>query len=524
MNHFRFVLFKNHPFVFGTLLLTAAGLFCRILGFFYRILLSRTIGAEGLGLYHLIHPVFGICFSLCAGSFQTALSQSIAAHLDLRRKIFHAGLTLSLSLSFLLTGILIRYADEIARFFLMEPLCAPYLSLIAISLPFSAFHACIKGYYYGIEKSSIPAYSQVVEQTIRMIFVSVLVFFQLRSGHEITITLAVWGHLVGELAAALFLWLCLFFSSPPVEPAADGIFRMRQQKAHAILTASSRINYPFRGEPATTVFPLLSLVLPLMGTRLVLNLLSSAEAVWIPSRLQQFGLTNSEAFSIYGVLTGMALPFIFFPSAIVNSMSVLLLPSVAKAQAEGKKGHIASSIVLSLRCSLFMGILCVGIFVLFGHALGNRVFQNETAGHFIRILAWLCPFLYLSTTMGSILNGLGRTRNTFFYHTITLLIRIGFVWFGIPKIGILAYLWGILASELLLAMLSFMRVKALVPFSWSAWELIGKPCFALVISIGIYYFFHAFLPSGILPLLLETGLQILTMALCYCGIVFLISS
>ena len=68
---------RKKAFLLSTLLLTASGFICRVLGFFYRIFLSRTIGAEGLGIYHMIHPVFGICFSLCAGSMQTALSQLI---------------------------------------------------------------------------------------------------------------------------------------------------------------------------------------------------------------------------------------------------------------------------------------------------------------------------------------------------------------------------------------------------------------------------------------------------------------
>mgnify|MGYP000289686180 CR=1 FL=1 len=92
------------------------------------------------------------------------------------------------------------------------------------------------------------------------------------------------------------------------------------------------------GKAASISLPLLTLAIPLMGNRLVLNILASAEAVWIPSCLQRFGLSSSEAFSVYGVLTGMALPFILFPSAITNSMAVLLLPNVAHAQSEGKHG------------------------------------------------------------------------------------------------------------------------------------------------------------------------------------------
>jgi len=200
-------------------------------------------------------------------------------------------------------------------------------------------------------------------------------------------------------------------------------------------------------------------------------------------------------------------------------MAVLLLPSVARAQAEGNKGRIATSINLSLRYSLYMGILCIGIFTLFGEPLGTSVFHDPDAGRFICILAWLCPFLYLATTMGSILNGLGRTRTTFMQNITALLLRIAFVLFGIPRFGILAYLCGMLVSELVLALLNLWSLKKLVPFTWNAWDMIVKPTFLLLISIGIYHCSDGFFkPSFPLPVFVETALQIGFLSCCYGGL------
>jgi stage V sporulation protein B len=486
---------RKKAFLLSTLLLTASGFICRVLGFFYRIFLSRTIGAEGLGIYHMIHPVFGICFSLCAGSMQTALSQLIASRTADGKRIFHRGILLSMGMSLVLAALICRYSVFLADCVLMAPECAPYLPIMGLSVPFAAFHACINGYYYGFQKSRVPAFSQIAEQVIRMTLVFFLAGSMIAAGKEITVELAVTGHLIGEMASALFTFLCLLFIPP--------------QRA----SASSRT-------PAASItLPLLTLALPLMGNRLVLNILASAEAVWIPNRLQRFGLSSAEAFSVYGVLTGMALPFILFPSAITNSMAVLLLPNVAQAQSEGKPERIASCIAMSLRYSLYMGILCTGIFILFGSALGTSVFHDPTAGRFIRILAWLCPFLYLSTTTGSILNGLGRTRTTFLQNTAALVLRIGFVLFGIPRFGIMAYLWGMLASELFLSLLHLYALFRQIPFFWNAWEMIGKPAFFLLLSVGIHYFVSALHPeTGQLPLFLETALQIFFFSFSYGGL------
>ena len=494
---------RKMAFITGTLLLTSTGFICRILGFFYRIFMSRTIGAEGLGIYNMVHPIFSICFAVCAGSIQTALSQYVAANQTRGRAVFRTGLVIAMGMSFLLAWVIYGNAGFLAEKLLLEPRCAPYLPVMAVSVPFAALHACINGYYYGMQKARVPAFSQVAEQVIRMGAVFLIASIWLESGRQITVSLAVYGHLIGEMASAVFTVFCLGF----FPPCKDGDSR----RAPAIPLSFG-----------ATAAPLMALALPLMGNRLILNVLGSAEAIWIPNRLMSSGLTNSEALSVYGVLTSMALPFILFPSAITNSMAVLLLPTVAEAQADGNEARISSMISMSLRYSCYMGVLCIGIFTIFGNQLGVSVFHDQNAGTYITILSWLCPFMYLATTMGSILNGLGRTSSTFFQNVFAMVIRLAFVLFAIPRYGILGYLWGMLVSELALALMSFLAVKRLVTFCWDTVNMIVKPVLLLLISIGMYL---AFSQSCFwlkeLPLFIMTAVQILFLSFSYMGLLLL---
>lgn len=171
---------------------------------------------------------------------------------------------------------------------------------------------------------------------------------------------------------------------------------------------------------------------------------------------------------------------------------------------------------MSFRYSLYLGIFCIGIFTVFGEALGLQIFKSQDAGSFIQILAWLCPFLYLATSSGSILNGLGKTKLTFFHHLISLLVRIAFVWFGIPEFGIRACLWGMLASEILLALLHVLALRRIVPCDWNAWILIGKPVFCLLCALWIFRLFPEDLPipAG-LPIFFRTAAQILLLSTMY---------
>lgn len=508
--------FKKHTLITGTLLLTATGFATRVLGFFYRIFLSRTIGAEGLGIYNMVHPIYGICFALCAGSIQTAISRFVAANVQRGKQIFKTGLVISLVMGLGLAALIIRFSGSLAHYILLEDRCAPLLPFIALSVPFSAIHACINGYYYGIKKTQVPALTQIAEQTVRMAAVFLIADILMEQGQMITVQLAVTGHLIGELAACFFsvFCFCLFSSKSS-----------KDSSLHP--TASPRPVYPLKkySSPSPiavfseTAVPLMTLALPLMGNRLVLNILSSAEAIWIPNSLGSYGLSTEEAFSVYGVLTGMAMPFILFPSAITNSMAVLLLPTVAEAQADGNDSRISQTISMSLRYSLYMGILCIGVFTLFGKELGVSVFHDASSGTFMQILAWLCPFLYLATTMGSILNGLGKTTTTFLQNVTALILRLAFVLVGIPTFGITAYLWGMLASELLLASLHLVSLKRLVDFSWNTMEIIVKPAVLLMISIGIYYaVFSVWDGFDKLGLFVSTALHIGVLCVCYGGL------
>ncbi len=530
--------------IMSTLFLTATGFLSRILGFFYRIYLSRTIGAEGMGIYQMIFPVYGICFSLCAGSIQTAISRFTAAEKSKGKQALLAGFCVSFSMSLVLAGLIWSQADVIAVHILREPRCAELFPALALAIPCTAVHACICGYYYGKEKVQVPAVSQLIEQCIRIFTVYIVADIFYAREVEMTALVAVIGLVVGEAGSALFALLsfCIFQASgvsfhenlqesatlSQISTPADSSLQSTTpltsvaQHKHTLPTHTTSSVF-------STLIPLMTLATPLMANRLIMNLMQSAEAILIPNQLKVFGLDNSQAVSIYGVLTGMAMPFIMFPSAIINSLAVVLLPTVARQQSFGNHAGIKNSISMSFRYSLYMGVLCIGIFTEFGPELGMTVFDNSDAGTFITILAWLCPFLYLATTMGSILNGLGKTTATFTNNFITITIRLLFVFFGIPRFGILACLWGMLASEIFLVLLHYVSIYRLLNFTPNVWETILKPTFCLLSALAIYQLLPAELPwpqtlgfiSEQIQTLLFLGFRIIFVGIVYCLLLLL---
>ena len=261
-------------FVKGTLL-TGAGLFCRILGF-YRIYMSRTIGAEGLGLYNMIHPLFSIAFAVCAGSIQTALSQYIAASREKGPAVFKCGLFLSLSLSVIPLFAAVERKMFLAGNILSEPQAARYLPVLAVSVPFACLHACINGYYYGMNKAHIPSFSQIAEQVIRMGAVWLLVGYLEKNGKSVTVGLAVEGHLIGEMASAAFTFLALFLVPPQRKERQNETLIGETGRQRREQKRVEKENVLGDNAVFANLGPILILALPLMGNRLVLNLLGSA--------------------------------------------------------------------------------------------------------------------------------------------------------------------------------------------------------------------------------------------------------
>lgn len=490
----------KHYLITGTVILTVTGLISRIIGFFYRIFLSHTIGAEGMGIYQLIFPVYTFCFALVVSGVQTGISRCCAAALanenpKKARTYFTAGFFFSLVLSLLAAVFLHRYADSISTSILKENRCAPLLRLIAWSVPMGTIHTCISAWYYAKKQTAIPSISQLLEQSVRVLSSYILYLIFLEKGVQPTPLLAAAGVLAGELSSSIFSGICILFHFQKPEYQGRSVFsRLACGKE------------------------LVSLSLPLTANRLLLTLLQSAEAILIPGRLKMTGLTASQSLSIYGILTGMALPFILFPSAITNSAATMLLPTIAGEQARGNEQGILNATEKTIKYCLLLGIFALGIFFFFGPAMGSLIFGNEDSGTFIRILSFLCPFLYLTGTLSSILNGLGHTFLCFLQNLIGLSIRIGFVLFGIPRMGITGYLWGILISQLVITVLNVRFVHKKVPFTFPAFEWILKPAAALLVSCGLGLFcFQLLTDQGTLP-----SLAVLTLSLTFCGICYFV--
>lgn len=476
---------KKSSFIKGTFILVLAGIAARIIGFFFRIFLSRTLGADGIGIYQLIFPIQGLCYAFCAAGIQTVISQQVAASVVSNetspRTILKCGMILSFILSVLTAVTLYKNAGFISSVLLSEKRCTVPLQYLSYSIPFSSIHSCICGYYYGLNKAGIPAFSQFLEQIARVLATYCVWIILCRNGEVFSPESAVIGAVAGELVSSAY---CMYTLN------VTGIHK----------PDISIIKNIARGS------------IPLTSNRLLLSVFQSAEAILLPFFLRKSGMSSSDALSIYGILTGMALPFIMFPATITNAMSTLLLPAIAKADARNNTEKIKFSSEKTIMISLILGIFCTGIFYNYGNDIGLIIFNNKTSGYYLIILAWLCPFLYLNTTLSSILNGLGHTTTTFLFNILSIAIRIIFTIFAVPPLGISAYLCGILVSQFILCLTQYKNLLYYVHPDLHMADAIILPVLLIFIS--------EFLSDALCTLLRFNGLYMLMFCCVITSVLF----
>ena len=105
------------------------------------------------------------------------------------------------------------------------------------------------------------------------------------------------------------------------------------------------------------------------------------------------------------------------------------------------------------------GLVFTLLFRFSGGFIGSKIFDSALASHYILRLCWLCPFIYISSLLSSILNGLGKPKSVLFTNILSGGIRISMILIAVPVYGIDAYLWSILVAQIFSTMACTYLVK-----------------------------------------------------------------
>lgn len=427
---------KKRPLLLGTIILTSASFLSRFIGFLFRIFLSRTFPEEQIGLYQLVFPIYALCFSITSAGIETALSRNVAREMSLGNKnranfFLYTSLLISIALSIGMLLFVRANASTIAIHMLGDMRCEPLLHSLVYALPYASVHSCICGYYLGLKQVKITALSQLIEQSVR---VGSAVLLCLNAPDILSI---VTGIVLSEFISALFC-VCYYF---------------RRDFLLSPFKERLPISYYFKN--------ISILAFPLTGNRILTNLFQSMEAISLPLALQRYGLSNSDALGILGVMTGITLPCILFPSALTNSIATQMLPAVAEFHAATQYEELRKITRNVLTVCVLIGSASCVFFFLFAPWIGTAIFHKPSVSDYLKVICWICPFLYTNPTLSNIIHGLGRSQITFFINCLCIFVRILSIHLLVPFLGIKGYFLGFLTSQLLSFTLQLLYIRRL---------------------------------------------------------------
>ena len=282
------------------------------------------------------------------------------------------------------------------------------------------------------KESVVPSICQIIEQLTRVAGTLIIYSVLLESGLPLEPIHAVWGLVISELAG-------LLVNLTAYNSKENAIERRSTIKNTKVVFSFTDFLY--------MVKHLGLLALPLTLNHVLMTLSHSLENLLLPQQLVAYGYSSDEALGHFGILTGMAMSVIFFPSAITNSLSVLLLPRISETKSKGDMCVVLETIKGAVCCGVALGSLCTFLFLLSADWFGIYIFDNALAGFYIRILSILCPFMYTASLLSSIVNGLGHATLTLACNLSGCAIRILSIWFFVPVYGMYAYIISMIVAS-----------------------------------------------------------------------------
>ena len=420
---------KNKTYANASIV-TLFSTFERGLGFLYRVVLSRLIGAEGLGLYQISLSLFAFFLTIGTGGIPITVSRMIAKSkaegANNESKVLSAGLSLVLFITLPVCFLLGLFGNRLT-FLFSDQRCFSIFRIFLIGLSFSCVYAVFKGYFWGNKNFLLPSVIDVAEETV-MVIVGVLLLGNV-SSPAIGAEKAAWAVIISYLFSFTTSLLCFLFLGGKIS------------------------------SPKKQLKPLFNATLPITSVRASGTFITSAIAVILPVMLVKSGISESEALKLFGMITGMVIPILFIPATLIGSLALVLVPELSEDFYKKREDRLRKNIHRGLKFSFGVACILLPVFYALGEDMGKIAFSSVQAGI---LLKKSCPILLpMSITMisTSILNSLGFEKKSFLFYILSEALMLLCVLILPAVCSIYAYVIGMGASFSLNAILNLLYLR-----------------------------------------------------------------
>ena len=423
--------------VYNTALLTGSSLLMSCIGMAFQVWLVGRIGSAGIGLYQLTISVTNLSATFAISGIRFASTRLVSEELGYENPAGIQGaikrcLTYALLFGSASAVILWNLARPLGFLWVRDARTVLSLKIAALSMPCISLCSAMSGYFTACGRVWKPTLVHLIEQLAGIALVAL--FLQQTPAGDIEKSCA--AVTAGRLAAdVLSLLLMLLF------------YWQDRIRHYGRVSGGERITAR-----------MLRIAVPLAISAYARSALSTLQHLLVPRGLRTAGYSTDGALSGYGTIQGMALPVIFFPSCLLSAAAELIVPELTEAQVQDNRQAIHRTAWELLRLSLGFSLLVSVFLLLVADKLGLLIYHSSDAGHYIRILAPLIPFMYTDMMVDGCLKGLGQQVWSMGINILDALLGLLLVLWLLPRHGLPAYIFVIYSTEIFNFALSLKRL------------------------------------------------------------------
>ena len=450
-------------FIFNGIIISFTAVLINTISMSFNIYVSNRIGTEAVGTFSLVMSVYMFAVTIASSGVNLAtmkiISEKLANSPNCNLKhISKQCLKISLALGCLASILFISLAKTISVYWLHNKVSYFTIYFIAIALPFISMSACINGYFCAVRKMYKSASSQAIETIAKIIAIVFLLNIFIDKGLEYICLPLIIGDFISEVISFLYLYFLY---------------------THDVNKLSlSRFN-------VSCIKRFFSICAPVAITSYIKSGLSTLKQMLIPIKLEESGLSCSDALSKYGMVSGMAMPLFMFPSIFINAFSNLLVPEITYFYEKKDFSKINKTISIIFNIAFVFAFCVFGVFINFSHEITSVVYGNNEVAVFVKLLCPIVLFVYLDNIVDCILKGLNKQVGIMLCNILDLFVSISFICIFLPIKGILGYVYVIFISEILNFSISIFQLKKTTNFKFDCLNWFLKPACCLLGSTFI---------------------------------------
>ncbi len=425
---------KKEKFIVSTLILIIGGFLTKALGMLIKMIMSRLMGSEGIGLYMLILPTFTLFIGLGQFGLPIALSKLVAEDKKNNKKLLFSLLPISLVINLLLIILILILAPMLATQFLHEKRALLPIIAMSVVIPLTSCSGLVRSYFFGKQQMLPHVVSNVLEDIVRLLLIIIGIPLFLPKGLEVVVTYVILTNVISELSSILVL----FFFLPKKLKLTKEDFSFNKTYAKEAMHIS----------------------VPSTASRLVGSLGYFLEPIILTGTLHFCGYSSSYIINQYGVLSGFVLPLLLLPSFFTMAISQALLPVISKATSNDHYPYARKKVKQAIFFSLLIGVPMTILFLLFPGFFLETIYHTRQGISYMLFLAPICLFQYIQAPLSASLDAMGRSKDNFKATLWGTIIRtISLFLFSLLHIGIWGLIFATSLSVIFTTLFNYRQVK-----------------------------------------------------------------